>query len=96
MSQENVEVVKRAIDAFNRRDLDAAVRYTHPDVEVDWSRSQGVEAGIYRGREMTRRFWSTFLELFDRVVVVPEEFISTEPACWVETGSRSRRETWRS
>jgi ketosteroid isomerase-like protein len=32
-------------------------------------------AGIYRGREETRRFWSTFFEAFDRIVVVPEEFI---------------------
>jgi ketosteroid isomerase-like protein len=75
MSQENVEVVRRAIEAFNRRDLDAAVRDSHPDVEVDWSRSRGVEAGIYGGREATRRFWSTFYGSFDRIVVTPEEFI---------------------
>jgi ketosteroid isomerase-like protein len=30
---------------------------------------------IYRGREATQHFWNTFLETFDRVVVVPEEFI---------------------
>jgi ketosteroid isomerase-like protein len=73
MSQENVETVKRAIEAFNRRDLDAID--DHPDVEVDWSRSRGVEAGIYRGREATQRFWNTFFETFDRIVAVPEEFI---------------------
>jgi ketosteroid isomerase-like protein len=73
MSQENVEVIRRAIEAFNRRDLDAME--SHPDVEVDWSRSRGVEAGIYRGREATQHFWNTFLDTFDRVVVVPEEFI---------------------
>jgi ketosteroid isomerase-like protein len=73
MSQENVEIVKRGIDAFNRGDLDAIE--SHPDVEVDWSRSRGVEAGIYRGREATHHFWSTFLDTFDRVVAVPEEFI---------------------
>jgi ketosteroid isomerase-like protein len=75
MSQENVEIVKRAIDGFNRRDLDAAGREVHPDVEVDWSRSQGVEAGIYRGRERTQRFWGTFLEMFESVVVEPYELI---------------------
>ena len=75
MSQENVEIVRRALDAFSRRNLDAATRDAHPDVEVDWSRSRGVEAGIYRGPEATRRFWNTFLEAFDRIVAVPEEFI---------------------
>ena len=73
MSQENVEVVRRAIEAFTRRDLDAIE--SHPDVEVDWSRSRGVEAGIYRGLEATRHFWNTFFETFDRIVAVPEEFI---------------------
>ena len=75
MSQENVEIVRRAIEAFNRRDLDARFATAHPDVEVDWSRSRGVEAGIYRGREETRRFWSTFYASFDRIVAVPEELI---------------------
>ena len=73
MSQENVEIVKRAIQAFARHDLDAIE--DHPDVEVDWSLSRGLEAGIYRGREAAHRFWDTFYETFDRVVVVPEELI---------------------
>jgi ketosteroid isomerase-like protein len=75
MSQDNVEIVRRAMQAFSRRDLDAATRDAHPDVELDWSRSRGVEAGIYRGRDATRVFWSTFLETWDRIDVVPEEFI---------------------
>jgi ketosteroid isomerase-like protein len=78
VSQENVEVVREAIAAFSRRDLDGATRDTHPDVEVDWSRSRGLEAGIYSGRAATRRFWSTFYEAFDRIVVVPTEFIEHE------------------
>ena len=75
MSQENVEIVRLAIDAFNRRDLDGVMRDTDPEVEVDWSRSRGVEAGIYRGRAAARGFWNTFFEMFDRVTVVPDEFI---------------------
>jgi ketosteroid isomerase-like protein len=46
-----------------------------PDIEVDWSRSSGVEAGIYRGGEAVSRFWNTFFEVFDRVVVTPEELL---------------------
>jgi hypothetical protein len=61
MSQENVGIVLSAIEAFNRRDLATATRDTVADIEVDWSRSSGVEAGVYRGRAATWRFWSTFL-----------------------------------
>jgi ketosteroid isomerase-like protein len=80
MSQENVEIARRAHEAFSRADLDvfdldAFYRYTDPDVVVDWSRSHGLEAGVYRGEAETRRFWDTFFEAFDRVVVEPLEFI---------------------
>jgi uncharacterized protein len=76
-SQERIEVVRRAIDAFNNRDLDAVMRELGPEAEVDWSRSRGVEAGIYRGYDACRGFWSTFLDTFDRVTVAPDEFIDS-------------------
>jgi ketosteroid isomerase-like protein len=80
MSQENVEVARQAHEAFNRPDLgvfdlDAFYRLAAPDLVVDWSRSAGLEAGIYRGEAASRRFWSTFFEAFERVVVEPLEFI---------------------
>jgi ketosteroid isomerase-like protein len=75
MSLDNVELVRRSIDAFNRRDLEAASQYFDPESEVDWSRSRGMEAGVYRGDEAIRRFWSTFFDVFDEVTVIPEEFI---------------------
>jgi ketosteroid isomerase-like protein len=75
VSEGNADVVRRAIEAFNRRDLVAMARQNDPDIEVDWSRSSGVEAVIYRGREAVSRFWNTFFEVFDRVVTTPEEII---------------------
>ena len=42
-----MEIVRRAINAMNQRDLDGVMRDTDAEVEVDWSRSRGVEAGIY-------------------------------------------------
>jgi ketosteroid isomerase-like protein len=75
ISKQNVEIVERAIDAFNRRDLDAALQDLHPEAELDWSRSQGVEAGIYRGYRASRKFWSTLLEMFDPIIISPDEFI---------------------
>jgi ketosteroid isomerase-like protein len=75
MSQENVEIVRRAIAAFSRGDLDAAVEHADPAIEVDWSKSRGVEAGTYRGDEETRRFWATFHDAFERIVVLSDEFI---------------------
>jgi ketosteroid isomerase-like protein len=80
MSHENVELARQAHEAFNRPDLgvfdlDAFYRLAAPDLVVDWSRSGGLEAGVYRGEASSRRFWSTFFEAFESVVVEPLEFI---------------------
>src|SRR5688572_18120012 len=75
MSKENVDIVRRTIDAFNQRDVDEMVRDWDPEIEVDWSRSRGPEAGIYRGQEAALGLWTTFFEMFDRGTVSPDEFI---------------------
>src|SRR5262245_57353761 len=50
MSEKNVEIVRRGIEALNRRDLPAARTLWRPDAELDWSRSRGPLKGVYRGR----------------------------------------------
>ena len=75
MSQENLEIVRAYVEAFNAEDTDALLELCDPEVEVDWSRSRGLESRIYRGREAVRGFWNTFFETFDRVTVSPDEFI---------------------
>jgi ketosteroid isomerase-like protein len=76
MSQENVEIVRRLIEAWNRRDLEGALQDLHPDAEVDWSESFGVQRGMYRGVGAIRRFWQEWLEIFDEIDIRPEAFIT--------------------
>jgi taurine dehydrogenase small subunit len=75
VSEENVEIVRRYTDAFNRRDLDGILQFYDPEAEVDWSRSSGVEAGIYRGHRAVRDFWTRFLETWEGVEASVDEFI---------------------
>ena len=59
MSQENVESVYRAFDAFNRRDLDAYLELLDPAVEF---RSLLVDMeNSYHGHEGIRRNWHEVL-----------------------------------
>ena len=67
MSQENVEVVRQAIDAGNRRDLARLRALWGPDAVVDWSRSNGPLKGVYRGREEFERLQTEFWSAFDSV-----------------------------
>jgi ketosteroid isomerase-like protein len=53
MSQENVEIVRAAIDAYNRGGWEAALKDAAPDFELDWSRAIGPLRGVY-GREQVR------------------------------------------
>jgi ketosteroid isomerase-like protein len=69
MSQENVEVVRRATDAWNRRDLATWLASLSADAEIDWSRSRGPQKGVYRGHREFVDFWDVFWETFEDVQV---------------------------
>jgi ketosteroid isomerase-like protein len=75
MSEENVELARAAIDAFNRGDLEWLLERIDDDFVFDWTRSRGPLAGIYRGpdglAEFIREQWSTF----ETFVMEPSEFI---------------------
>jgi ketosteroid isomerase-like protein len=62
MSQENVELTRRAFQAFNDRDLDTVLAGLHDDVEA-FPRLAAVEGG-YRGHEGVRRWWEQLLGAF--------------------------------
>jgi ketosteroid isomerase-like protein len=62
MSEENVEVVRRAYEAFNRRDLAAMDAYFAPTFEYVASGAVPGSGGVYRGLEGFREFLGWFDE----------------------------------
>jgi ketosteroid isomerase-like protein len=64
MSEENVGIVREAIEAFNRGELEAALKWMHPDIE--WhALDLFPDSGTYRGREEVREFWQTWRYTFE-------------------------------
>jgi ketosteroid isomerase-like protein len=61
MSGDNVEVVLRHTEAFNRRDLRTWLALFSSDAEIDWSRARGPQQGVYRGRDGQKAFWDVWL-----------------------------------
>jgi ketosteroid isomerase-like protein len=52
MSEEGMERIRLAIEAFNRRDVDAMLRGNHPDVVYQTAiASMEGDAGVYHGHE---------------------------------------------
>jgi ketosteroid isomerase-like protein len=77
MSQENVETVQRAVEAWNADDLDAFLALLDADVEWYPSIEPGVEgrATIYRGHDGARRAWREYRgEAWERLTMRPQEF----------------------
>jgi len=68
----DVEVVRSALDAFNRRDRDAFLALTHEDAEIVPLRA-AVEDTIYRGEGAAERFWDEGEQLWERLRVDIEE-----------------------
>jgi ketosteroid isomerase-like protein len=67
ISHENVEVVRRSIEAWNRRDRAAFLALFRSDAEIDWSRSRAPFKGVYRGQTERQAFWDVFWSTFEDV-----------------------------
>jgi len=80
MAQENVEVVRSQIKAFNRRDLAAAVEHLHPDVEV-YPAVVGLDtagpgtSSRLRGRDQVRQFLEELGATWESQWIEVEEII---------------------
>ena len=73
MSQENVEVVKAAFEAFGRGDWRALVGCLDP--EIEWvTTGQFVGGQLYRGHVGVREFLDTLGGEFDEFHAEPENF----------------------
>jgi ketosteroid isomerase-like protein len=67
MSQENVEAVRRSLEAWNRGDVDAWLQPSHPDIEWISEVAQRVEGSetVYRGQAELRRYWEDWHSLWE-------------------------------
>ena len=74
MSQENVDVVRRAYAAWNRRDFDEAAELLAPDIE--WRMPSNLpDAETWRSSEEVMHGLGVFLESWDRLRVEVQEYI---------------------
>jgi ketosteroid isomerase-like protein len=85
---DDVDVVRRAIDAWNRRDLEAALELTHPQCE---SRSVQATETAY-GREGVAATFRDWFEAFEDFQMEPEDFIVSGDRILVPMRQRARGE----
>lgn len=73
MSQENVDKARGFIEAYNRRDFDAAIKDFHP--QVDWVLPEHQSFDSCRGPQQIIRFWEGLDETFDELQLRPQETV---------------------
>jgi ketosteroid isomerase-like protein len=74
MSQENVEIVRGAINAHNRGDLDATFKDAAPDFEFDQTRALGTDRGVFNLEEF-QRLLATFTDAWESLTIGADELI---------------------
>ena len=74
MSQENVEIVRAAYDAFERGDLDAVSQLQDPAMEWQTS-AEDPDAATHRGRVAVRRYFEGYMETFPGLRAELEECV---------------------
>jgi ketosteroid isomerase-like protein len=67
MSGENVEIVRRSTDAYNRRNVDGMLENWAKDAVLDWSNARSFDAGVYRGHAEIRAFMEEFFASWGEV-----------------------------
>jgi len=73
VSQENLEIPRRLIDAYNRGDVDSFIAELHPDVE--WIPIMAaLEGRVYRGHDAVRRWLDDIAAHWDYFEPCYEEY----------------------
>jgi|SRR5271167_919228 len=74
MSQENVETLRQAYEAFSSGDMGRILAFAHPDVEVVVPPELSAEPDTYRGHDGVRRYFQSFGDAMDEIRFQPERF----------------------
>ncbi len=67
MSQENVELVRKSIDAIDSGDVEEVLSYVHPEGELHSAIIGGAEEDVYRGHDGFRRWYAESMESFEEL-----------------------------
>jgi ketosteroid isomerase-like protein len=77
MSQENVKILRRGIEMYNRRDIDGFLELAHADIEWD-SAFAGLEGGTFKGLADFRAYFEEIAASWEVFELRPLDFQATE------------------
>ena len=75
MSEENVEVVRQAWEAYRRLDNEAALALYDPEIEFELRTEGRIDASYYHGLEGVQEFFRNWMSAFGEMRTEVEEWI---------------------
>jgi ketosteroid isomerase-like protein len=90
---QNVDIVRRAFEAFNSEDIERILALTHVDFAAVVSPELSPEPDTYRGHEGMRRYFQSFQDVMDEIRFRPQRFWEVGPSVVVSLtlSARGRR-----
>ena len=80
MSQENVDAVRRGLEAFNSGDIERVLDMAHTHFEAIVPPELSAEPDTYRGHDGLRRYFESFQDAMEDIRFEPERFIDAGEA----------------
>jgi ketosteroid isomerase-like protein len=90
VTSENVEIVRRGIDAFNREGVEGILPLVHPEFEATTPPDLASEPDTYRGPDGVRRWFDSFDEVMDGIRWDAHSFHEEQDRVLVEFTLRAR------
>ena len=73
------ELARAAFDALAAEGVEGMLAYIHPEFEMETLPEIAAEPQVYRGHAGVRRWWDTFYEVMDEIVIQPKEVTELGP-----------------
>ena len=67
MSKENVEIVRKSLEAFARGDIEEMLSYVDPEGELHSAIIGGAEGNVFRGRDGFRKWYAESMASFEEL-----------------------------
>jgi ketosteroid isomerase-like protein len=82
MSEQNVELARRAVEAYNSHDIEAFLAFLDPGIEFH-SAFAAVGGGVYHGHDGMRRFYEELVDAWG------EDQLRLEPEAYFDLGEHT-------
>jgi ketosteroid isomerase-like protein len=93
VSERNLEIVQRGIEAFNERGVEGIIPFVHADFEATTPPDLASEPDTYRGHDGLRRWFDSFDEVMEEIRWDAHEFHEVGDRVVVEFTLRARGKT---